>query len=240
MKPTMVRVLFKFSFLSCNPPCSLVYAISLLFIPVGARLSCSLHCTSPQWPLPVSSFDLCSFIQKMRFSNSSVLLCLPLGFWACQVWIHDCKTHVPFSSLASVQSCSMTKMETTLLMNVRFGNTPSGPLSWREGPPFWHFHRHWPWCPQAGLHRHPIQDNPYNIQSLEVLRLDPIQPCSSTTMELIRASEPFPLCPVALGCLLKGTCFGRIEESVEVFLQFILSLISLLFKIFLKKNVFWG
>lgn len=30
MKPSMVRVLLKFSFLSCNPRCSLVHAISLL------------------------------------------------------------------------------------------------------------------------------------------------------------------------------------------------------------------
>lgn len=141
MKPPMVRVLLKCSFLSCNPRCSLVHAISLLTALSYSFLSAILtllrgHCTSLQWPLPVSSFDLCSFTQQRRFSNSSVLLCLHLGFWACQVWIHHCKTHEPFSTLASVQTCSMTRMETTLLMNVRFGNTPSAPLSWREGPPF--------------------------------------------------------------------------------------------------------
>lgn len=95
MKPQMLRVLLKFSFLSCNPRCSLVHAISLLtvlsysflsaILSLLQGLSCSLHCTSSHWPLPVSSFDLCSFTQQRRFSNSSVLLCLHLGFWACQV-----------------------------------------------------------------------------------------------------------------------------------------------------------
>lgn len=123
MKPLMVRVLLKFSFLSCNPRCSLIHAISLLtalsysflsaILSLLQGLSCSLHCSSPQWPLPVSSFDLCSFTEQRRFSNSSVLLCLHLRFWACQVWIHHCKTHVPFSTLASVQRMTRNRNHIT-------------------------------------------------------------------------------------------------------------------------------